>query len=124
MGKFLLLLMVFLPLAAALAVLALGSGRAALVRLVSLGATVAALACALLIVLMYEPRTGATPQDPFQPDPQFSINQPWLTFQPGGPSTTAVEIRFNFGIDGISLWLLALTALLMVSCVLVSWEAI
>ena len=35
-----------------------------------------------------------------------------------------VDIRFSIALDGLSLWLFGLTALLMVVAVLVSWEAI
>ena len=34
------------------------------------------------------------------------------------------EIRFALGIDGLSVWLVGLTSLLTMSCVLVSWESI
>lgn len=34
------------------------------------------------------------------------------------------EIRFALGIDGLSVWLVGLTSLLTLSCVLVSWESI
>lgn len=34
------------------------------------------------------------------------------------------DIRFALGVDGISLWLIALSALLMIPAVLVSWEAV
>ena len=46
------------------------------------------------------------------------FNQPWLG------STSGLDIRFTFALDGISLWLFALSALLMISAVLVSWTAI
>jgi NADH-quinone oxidoreductase subunit M len=35
-----------------------------------------------------------------------------------------VDIRFSFALDGLSLWLIGLTALLMITAILVSWEAI
>ncbi len=41
----------------------------------------------------------------------------WLTM-PG------VDIKFSLGIDGISVWLFGLSALLTVTCVLISWESI
>jgi NADH-quinone oxidoreductase subunit M len=37
---------------------------------------------------------------------------------------TGLDIRFSVALDGLSLWLFALTALLLVVAVLVSWEAI
>jgi NADH-quinone oxidoreductase subunit M len=39
-------------------------------------------------------------------------------------TTTGLDIQFRVGLDGLSLWLFALSALLMLTCVLVSWEAI
>lgn len=38
--------------------------------------------------------------------------------------TAALSVRFSVGLDGLGLWLFALSALLMVTAVLVSWEAI
>ena len=46
------------------------------------------------------------------------FNQPWLG------AASGLDIRFTFALDGISLWLFALSALLMISAVLVSWTAI
>ncbi len=45
-------------------------------------------------------------------------NIPWLG------SDSGVDIRLAFSLDGISLWLFALSALLMITAVLVSWTAI
>ncbi len=49
---------------------------------------------------------------------QMETNLPWLGAK-GGP-----DIRFHVGVDGISLWLICLTNLLMIPAVLVSWNAI
>lgn len=38
--------------------------------------------------------------------------------------SSGIDIRFSLGLDGLSLWLFDLTALLMITAVLVSWEAI
>src|SRR5688500_12864012 len=43
---------------------------------------------------------------------------PWL-----GASST-IDVGFNIGLDGLSLWFFGLSALLTVTSVLVSWEAI
>ena len=40
------------------------------------------------------------------------------------PSETGIDVRFAVGLDGLSLWMYGLSALLMVSSVLVSWKAI
>ena len=44
---------------------------------------------------------------------------PWA-----GGAGAFLDIRFSVGLDGLGLWLFGLTALLVVSSVLVSWEAI
>ena len=46
------------------------------------------------------------------------VNRLWL------PPDAGVDVRFHLAIDGIGLWLYALSSLLMVTAVLVSWEAI
>ena len=43
---------------------------------------------------------------------------------PGSPLPAPLDVRFSLALDGLSLWLVVLTALLTVVCVLVSWEAI
>ena len=53
-------------------------------------------------------------------DPGTSVaitDYPWLT-------TGLFDIRFNIGLDGLGVWMFALSALLFVTSVLVSWEAI
>jgi NADH-quinone oxidoreductase subunit M len=52
-------------------------------------------------------------------EPFAVFDVPWL-----GSASDAVDIRFSLGLDGLSIWLFALTALLTVVAVLVSWEAI
>jgi len=49
-------------------------------------------------------------------EPFAKTNLSWL----GG----AVDVRFSIALDGLSLWLFGLTALLMIVAVLVGWEAI
>ena len=44
---------------------------------------------------------------------------PWLA-----AAGVPVDVRFSVALDGLSLWLFGLTALLMVVAVLISWEAI
>ncbi|MBL9094272.1 MAG: NADH-quinone oxidoreductase subunit M [Planctomycetaceae bacterium] len=45
------------------------------------------------------------------------VDIPWFT-------SLGVDIRFNLALDGLSLWMFALSALLSVTAILVSWEAI
>ena len=59
---------------------------------------------------------------------QFKSEMLWLGSvndgDPTSPKIVGPDIRIALGVDGISLWLIALTALLMIPAVLVSWEAI
>ncbi len=42
----------------------------------------------------------------------------------GGQSNPGIDIHFSIALDGLSLWLFGLTALLMIVAILVGWEAI
>jgi NADH-quinone oxidoreductase subunit M len=148
-GPTLLLVLLGLPLAAAVAVALLGRGRAEAARvialfvvLINLGLTVALVANAAPKLaarelpadgrpLSFAPIMvpGAVSKDPASED---SHRTKWelipLDFTPQKPGvprpTNAPAVRFYLGVDGINLWLVALTSLLMVSAVLASWEAI
>lgn len=47
-----------------------------------------------------------------------TFDQAWM------PAGAYLDLRFRVSLDGLSLWLFELSAVLMVTCVLVSWEAI
>ncbi len=103
-----LLLATFTPLAGALVVLALAPQGQAAVRQSALVTSLVTLVLAGVLVLNYS--AGETP---------FAASDfAWL-----GPSS-AVDVSLNVGLDGLSLWLFALSSLLLLTCVLVSWEAI
>ncbi len=131
-GQNLLLVMLFLPRAAAIFVCLLGSSNAKLIKQISLGATVITFLAAVLICIQYVPsstdapagRGVSTDAAPFVPDPQFTIEKTWLTFDAGSTTEKSVEIKFHIGVDGLSLWLVALTALLLIPSVLISWDSI
>ncbi|MFO1021057.1 MAG: NADH-quinone oxidoreductase subunit M [Planctomycetales bacterium] len=62
---------------------------------------------------------------------QMKTDMPWISSSsgphlPGEPArpNQGPDIRFSLGVDGISLWLIALTGLLMIPAVLISWESI
>ena len=59
------------------------------------------------------------PAIPAGTEPFAATDFAWL-----GWTGSPVDIRFSVALDGLSLWLFGLTALLMVVAVLVSWEAI
>jgi len=92
-----------------LAGVALAGGDRARVRQSALVTTTINFLLAAFLVLQYLPGTEA-----------FAlVDWAWL-----GGTDAPVDIRFSIALDGLSLWLFALTTLLMVVAVLVSWEAI
>ena len=101
----LLLTTIFLPLAGAILLWTSG-GRVRHSALVTVGLT---LVSAAVLVAGY----------PAGAEVFAEKTLPWL-----GGWDAPVNIRFSIGLDGLSLWLFALTALLMVVAVLVSWESI
>ena len=104
----LLLTTLLLPLAGA--VLALGNGARA--RHSALMTTLVTLVLAAILVAQFP---GGT-------DVFAKMDLGWLGAADG--SKDSIGICFRIGLDGLSVWLFGLTALLMVVAVLVSWEAI
>jgi NADH-quinone oxidoreductase subunit M len=103
--KTLLLVTLFLP--AATAVLAgLGGTKA---RCWALAGSLATLVCAIVLAAKFP--IGAE---------EFARTQwPWFA-----ALQSSLNIQFDVALDGLGLWLFALTALLLVVAVLISWEAI
>ncbi len=89
-------------------------------RSIALGCTLATMAFSLILLVSF--RTGVlTPQFAFGPQAgPYGLR--WLA----RPDILHGEwvIRFALGLDGLSLWLFLLTALLTITAVLSSWEAI
>src|SRR5271169_2423507 len=101
------LLLVTLLLPAAAAVLAgLGRTRA---RCWALAASLATLVGAIVLVIRFHVGDAAF----------AATDYPWFA-----AAGIPLDIRFSIALDGLSLWLFALTALLLLVAVLVSWEAI
>jgi NADH-quinone oxidoreductase subunit M len=119
-----LLILMALPAVAAAVVALLGPGRAELVRKTSLVATLVtfAIAASLAVIFVSLQREHLIY---FQPE-----------FVPGAVSDTPPKtnwgllalgpgvIQFFVGIDGLNVWLVVLTTVLMVASVLVSWKAV
>jgi NADH-quinone oxidoreductase subunit M len=124
----LLLWLLALPLATAVVVALLGSARAAAVRRLSLACTVVCFALAVAIAIAFASservRAGAGPEADaaLMFKPELSTRWDLLPLGPvnGNPSV----IQFYVGVDGLNVWLVLLTALLMVPSVLVSWTAV
>jgi NADH-quinone oxidoreductase subunit M len=127
---FLELSLIALPLLGAIVVAAMGPARGPAVRAVSVGVAVICLAFALLLAweFMALDRAGqpATPGA----DGRLAFTP---RFVPGSTearpeSTTwdvlplgAAAVQFYIGVDGLNIWLIVLTAVLFLPCVLVSW---
>jgi NADH-quinone oxidoreductase subunit M len=109
----LLLITVLLPLASSL-FLFLGPRRdARSARSIALGTALVTLAFSLILLVRF--RTGVV-------TPQFAFGES------GGPYgwnwMSRPGIRFALGLDGISLWLFVLTALLQITAIFSSWESV
>jgi NADH-quinone oxidoreductase subunit M len=103
-----LLLTVFLPLAGAGVVCVLAKAGRSAARQIAL---ITSLATLLLAAgLLRDFAAGS----------QESVDFPWLSTIDGG----GIDVRVSLGLDGLSAWLFGLSALLTLTAVLVSWEAI
>jgi NADH-quinone oxidoreductase subunit M len=107
-----LVLTIFLPLAGAIGVwIAAPLGRHG-ARVIALAVTLMTLFCAAQLVAGF-PASGTV-------DGDFAVTStPWLA-----AAGVPIDIRFDVGLDGLGVWLFGLSALLFVTSVLVSWEAI
>ncbi len=107
-----LLLVILAPLVGALAAWLLGSRGLAAVRQSAAVTTLVTLFLAAWLVARYLASPEAAAGSP------FGVSEAaWLV---DGP----LDIRLGLGLDGLSLWLFALSALLSVTAVMVSWEAV
>ena len=102
----LLSLMIFIPLLGMIAVLLLPRESEELVKRVTLLFTLIPLALAVALFISYDRSTAGT---------QYVVNVPWIQ---------AFNIQYHIGIDGLSVTLLLLTALLGPICVIASWRNI
>ena len=84
-------------------------------RWVAMGVALATLAATVVLVVAFRPGAVA-PQFAVKPGGHYGL--PWLDM-PHGPG-----IRFALGLDGISLWLFALTSLLQITAISSSWESV
>jgi len=109
----LLLIAIFTPLAGAAILFVLHCGQQ-FARWIGLVTTIAVLVVTMVVVADFPARGLEDGKD-------FALTEiAWLGTGAGVP----FDIRFSVGLDGLGIWLFALTALLMVTSVLVSWEAI
>jgi NADH-quinone oxidoreductase subunit M len=127
--------LVLIPIAAACLLLVFGTtSRAGLPRWVALGSTVAALLVVGTLANTYyhDVTLGETAEEaaaraagaPIAPPVKYI--RPWLTFQTTDLDGFSLpkKIELHIGLDGVSVAMMVLTALLSVSCVLISWNSI
>ena len=107
-----LLLVILMPLVGAGIVWLVSSRGLQAVRQSAATTAVLTLIAAGWLILRYLTSTEATSNQVFA-----VLSVPWLT---GG----MFDIRLSIGLDGLSLWLFGLSALLSVTAIFVSWEAI
>lgn len=98
--------MIFIPLLGMVAVLLLPRASEELIKRVALLFTLIPLALAVYLFISYDRSNGGT---------QYAVNVPWIP---------AFNIQYHIGIDGLSVTLLLLTALLGPICVIASWRNI
>jgi NADH-quinone oxidoreductase subunit M len=114
----LLVLLLVVPLVAAAVVAALGAANAPAVRRVSLAAVLVNLVLTVLVLIPAVPELQARGDGAATFTPAFATVVDVLPL--GGSSA----IQFAIGLDGLNVWLVALTSVLLVPSVLVSWTAI
>lgn len=117
---YLLAVMILVPLLGAGVVFTIGRADREAPRTLALWTTLLTFALSLWVVARYQTPTGASTQP--LPGLQMELRLPWLAI--GASSATPSWLEFYLAVDSISLWLIALTGLLMISAVLISWEAI
>lgn len=93
---------IFLPLAGVGLIALLADGSRVVSRWIALVTSLITMYWAAKAVLMVVPPT---------------YDAPWFV-------GSGVDIRFNLGLDGLSLWMFGLSAMLSITAILVSWEAV
>lgn len=137
-----LLVLLALPLIGAVIVAILGSQRLAMIRWASLGVALLCLILSIILAIGFhhqrsEPsyaeehaqaKTNPTFLPEFVPgahaEDRHKTTWSLFSLQTGDSTSQGGDIQFYLGIDGINLWLIVLTTVLMVPCVLISWEQV
>jgi NADH-quinone oxidoreductase subunit M len=131
----LILLLLATPIGAAAVVALLGSQAGKAIRWISLAATTAVLIFSVILTVEYARITAEREQvisgktsagaQTFQPEfvPGAGRDRHATTWDLLQIGPKGAAIQFYVGIDGINVWLIVLTSLLMFSSVLVSWDS-
>ena len=110
----LLILTVFLPLVGSLALFLSPKLERNAARWLALGTALSTLVLSLILVFAFEGGL-TTPQFAFSEGTPPHYGLTWIEHP---------NIRFSLGLDGLSLWLFALTSVLMITAIFASWESI
>lgn len=104
---------IFLPLVGAVLIWAWAAGGHGSARSIALVTSLVTLLLAGTLVFSEKPA-------------MYDVDVAWLSHaaQPESPASFGIDVRYSLGLDGLSLWLFGLSALLVLTSVLVSWEAI
>jgi NADH-quinone oxidoreductase subunit M len=116
----LLVLLLVVPAVTAVLAASLGAHNRPAVRVISLVAVLVNLAITVVVLTAAVPRLQVRPDAATTFHPEFVTVAKLLTF--GGDESSAVQ--FYIGVDGLNIWLIALTSVLMVPSVLIGWESI
>lgn len=123
--------LIVVPVAAALMAAILGPARVGVIRWLSLGATLVGLVLAIGVTVRFMAIRAERPATKmaaatYQPElvPGATAAAPHATTWPIVDFGRLGAVQFYVGIDGMNIWLVGLTALLMVSGVLISWNAV
>src|SRR5262245_56186608 len=115
--------LIAVPLVSAIVVAVLGPRRADTVRWVSLGSTILSLWLSVVVAWGFVAnRLSGDDSAVKQFEPRFKTDVALLQLEKPSidPNATPAAIRFHVGIDGLSIWLVLLTSLLMVCSILSS----
>src|SRR5262245_25750707 len=125
LARALLVILLALPILAAAVVAALGPNRASTVRTITLATVLACLAITIIVVIPAAAELQARPTAPaggaLTFKPIFDTHWKVVTL---GHGSHAPAIEFAIGLDGLNIWLVTLTSVLMLPSVLVSWTAV
>lgn len=132
--RLILVLLLVVPALAAVASALMGRQRLAAIRWLCLGATILDVVLAFILVAGFVDARAAS-GDPLQQKERVKTFQPEIVpgATEGDPHRTtwklisfgkAGAVQFFLGLDGINIWLVVLTTILLVSSVLISWNSI
>jgi NADH-quinone oxidoreductase subunit M len=114
--------LLLLPLVSAIVIALFGGKDGSFARMTSLISTIISLFIAGIAAVIFSAGQAKAIDEPLPPAPVFHPEM--VTQFPLIPLGSGSAIEFYVGIDGLNIWLVVLTALLMVSAVLVSWKAV